>query len=327
MDPFIPVGKARFLFYLDKVDHLLETASSSANPAQQLYQQDLRTPLFMLEALSRLYKKIYDHKKLKKLNTIFKDLEDALGQIDYYDAFQKDFSQKKNIPGEITHYLKEKTEEKTGKLNHYLKEEKWIGKHPKRLSKIKKDLDDVDWFDEKNDGQAILAVYKKEIKKVIKEFKRKEIHFDNIENDVHELRRELRWLSIYPQALCGLMQLKENQEPPFYLKKYLTEEIVHSAFNVMPDGSGLSDHIFLNDQYFYALSWMIAALGKLKDSGLKVEILKESIAEVYKTDEDVEQLVYSICDENQPTIAEILAQSQKIVTTFFEEDILENLVA
>jgi hypothetical protein len=123
------------------------------------------------------------------------------------------------------------------------------------------------------------------------------------------------------------MQLKENPEPPFYLKKYLTEEIVHSAFNVMPDGSALHDHIFLNNQYFYALSWMIAALGKLKDSGLKVEILKESIAEVYKTEEDVEQLVYSICDENQPTIAEILVQSQRIVTTFFEEDILENLLA
>ena len=26
-------------------------------------------------------------------------------------------------------------------------------------------------------------------------------HFSNVEVDVHELRRKLRWLSIYPQAL------------------------------------------------------------------------------------------------------------------------------
>jgi hypothetical protein len=31
-------------------------------------------------------------------------------------------------------------------------------------------------------------------------------HFVNVENDVHELRRKLRWLSIYPQSLRGAIQ-------------------------------------------------------------------------------------------------------------------------
>ena len=95
----------------------------------------------------------------------------------------------------------------------------------------------------------------------------------------------------------------------------------------MPDGNALPYHIMLNDDYFYALSWMIAELGKLKDSGLKITILEESIAAVYKTKEDVEQLVYSICDDNQQTIPQILAQSQKITTTFFSENILQNIIA
>ena len=144
---------------------------------------------------------------------------------------------------------------------------------------------------------------------------------------MHDLRRELRWLSIYPQALGGLMQLKSNAEPPEFLKKYLTPEITSSLYNIMPDGSALSYHIMLNDDYFYALSWLIAELGKLKDSGLKIILLEESIAAVYKTKENVEQLVYSICGENQQTIPQILEESQKITATFFSEDILQNIIA
>lgn len=327
MSSFIPVGKARFIYFLNEVQTILEKAASSENPALLLYKEDMRTPFFMLEALSRLYKKIHDHKKLKKLNQLFKDIEDRLGEIDFYDGFHKQFLDQKNIPDLILVYLKDKTDEKTEELNHYLKKENWIGKHKKRVSKIIKDLDEINWFDEKNDTIAILDIYHDDIKKVIKKYKNKNKQFTEIESDVHELRRQLRWLSIYLQALRGLMQLKLNPEPPDFLKKYLTPEIINSAYSVMPDGSALQHHILLNDNYFYSLSWMIAELGKLKESGLKIEILEESIAGVYKTKENVKQLVYSICDENQPTIPQILEQSQKVAGTFFDENILENIIA
>jgi hypothetical protein len=326
MNTFISVGKSRFLYYLNKIQIILDKAESSKNPALLIYEEDMRTPLFMLEGLSRLYKKINNHKKLKKLNDLFKDLEDRLGAIDYYDGFHKEFINEKKIPGLITLYVNEKKEKKLEELNHYLKEEKWISKRKKRLSQIFKELDEVKWLDEKNDTIAILDVYHDDIKKVVKKYKRKNIEFCDIENGVHEFRREIRWLSIYPQALRGLMQLKSNVEPPEFLKKYLTPEITSSLYNIMPDGKALPYHIMLNDDYFYALSWLIAELGKLKDSGLKITILEESIAAVYKTKENVEQLVYSICGESQQTIPQILDQSQKITATFFSENILQNII-
>jgi hypothetical protein len=95
----------------------------------------------------------------------------------------------------------------------------------------------------------------------------------------------------------------------------------------LPDGSGLQSHILLNNNYFYALSWLIAELGKLKDSGLKIILLEESIDKVYKTKGDVRELAHSISGEDQPTLDQILSQSQKIATTFFEENILQNLIA
>jgi len=326
MNNYIPIGKSRFITYLNKIHEILDKAGSAENPAQLVYEEDIRTPLFMLEGLSRLYKKITDHKKLKKLNELFKDMEDRLGEIDFYDGFYKEFKNEKNIPESLINYLKEKKERKLDDLKDFLKDEKWISKNQKRLLQIMKELDEVKWLDEKNDSLAILDVYQEDIKKVVKKYKRKSFKFCDIENDVHELRRQLRWLSIYPQALGGLMQLKTEGEPQEFLMKYLTPEIINSPFNVMPDGSQLQYHIMLHKNYFYALSWIIAELGILKDSGLRIKILEESISDVYKTKEDVEQLVYSICKENQLTIPQILQQAEKVSATFFSENILHNIL-
>jgi hypothetical protein len=243
MDQFVPVGKSRFLYFLKKVENILTEAASSQDPGRFIYSQDMRTPLFMLEALSRIYKKVHANKKIKKINKTFKDIEDFLGQIDYYDGFYKQFVANKNIPALITEYVKEKTDDKIKEFNKHLKKENWIGKHKKRLKKIYKKLDSIEWFDEKNDTVAVLEVYQNDIEKIIKKYKNRKKEFTDIEKDLHELRRQLRWLSIYPQALMGLMELKADGEPPEFLRKYLTPEIVNSPYNRMPDGSALENHI------------------------------------------------------------------------------------
>ncbi|MGN6533479.1 MAG: hypothetical protein ACTHK0_17185 [Ginsengibacter sp.] len=326
MNNYIPIGLSRFLFYLEKIKTILQKAESAENPALNAYTQDLRTPLFMLEALSRLYKKIHPHQKLKKLNKQFKELEDQLGAIDYYDSFAKEFALNDKIPSAIITYLKDKTAEKTEGLNTCFKKENWIGNNNNRISKITKTLQKIDWLNEKEDTAAILNIYQQAIEKLDKKYKIPNLRFTDVEKDVHELRRELRWLSIYPQALRGLIQLKSNPDTPDFLKKYLTPEILHSLFNIMPDGSNLQDHIFLNDNYYYALSWMIAELGKLKDNGLKIVLIEESISIVYKTNENVEQLAYGLCGENQMKIPQVLTHSEQLANTFFDENILENLI-
>lgn len=327
MNNYTPVGQNRFTHFLTKIDEILNEADSAEDPARFIYSKDMRTPLFMLEALTRIYKKINANKKFKKLNEKFKDLEDFIGQIDLYDGFHKEFLEDKKIPTLVTNYAKDQTDKKIKEFNKHLKKEKWIGAHKKSLKKIFKKLNSIEWLDEKNDTIAILKVYQNDIKKIIKKYKSPRKEFTDIEKDVHELRRELRWLSIYPQALLGLIQFKPGGEPEEFLKKYLTPSIVNSPYNKMPDGSGLENHILLNQNYYFGLSWMISELGKLKDSGLKIELLKESISEVYKAKENVSKLAYSFCNDNQPTLKKILQESQRISNTFFDEEILEQIVA
>ena len=327
MENFNPVGKSRFIYFLTKTETILKEAAASENPARLIYAQDMRTALFMLEGLSRIYKKVYPHQKIKKINKRFKAIEDFLGEIDFYDDFHNQFVEDKIIPPLITNYAGDEAEEKIKEFNKYLKKEKWIGKQKERLKKIYKKLDNVEWFDEKDDTVGVKLVYENEIKKVIKKYKDTKKEFTDVEKDVHELRRQLRWLSIYPQALRGLMQLTPNEQPPEFLNKYLTPAIINSPFNVMPDGTALQDHILLNRNYFYALSWMIAELGKLKDNGLKVDLIEEGLIHVFKATAHTEQLAYSFGDGNRKTIPEILNQSQTITQVFFDENILEKLIA
>lgn len=323
-----PVGLNRFQFFLRQLQNIVTTAAESDNPALYLYEQNARTSLFMLEALCRMYRNLHNEKKFTKLQIRFKQLEDNIGAIDYYDGFLKEFTAKRNYSTDILNFIAARRDEQVALLNSVLKKDKWLGKESKRLSKINEKLTAADWNSFEADKAGILQYYATSIKKIEKKVEDEEINFDDVETDVHELRRELRWLSIYPQALQGLMQLTPATQSPDFLNKYLTPEIVNSPFNKMPDGSTLPNHILLNTNYFLALSWIIAELGKLKDNGLRIVILAEALMNSKKINrKQAEAEALSMCGEGQLTTEMILAKAKAISIQFFEERNLNNLLA
>jgi hypothetical protein len=113
-------GSQRFEYYLAQLQILLAKAAKQKNPALWLYQNNMRTPLFMLEALAKMYIGIHNKKKFTKLKEHFKLLEDVLGAIDYYDSFAKEFSKNKNIPASVVNYLQAQTREKIQSMNELL---------------------------------------------------------------------------------------------------------------------------------------------------------------------------------------------------------------
>ena len=148
-----------------------------------------------------------------------------------------------------------------------------------------------------------------------------------MESDVHELRRRLRWLSIYPQALQGSIQLTKNKTSPEYLAKYLTKEITASVFNKMPDAADNKSFLMLEQNYFYSLSWMIAELGKIKDKGLHVIAVKEAVLQTTKlADADAVKKTYSLLGKRQPKIEDLLKEAAGVCKVYFGEQNLENLV-
>src|SRR5687768_1626465 len=127
------MGKLRFEYFLAKVESLLKQAATDKNPALWLYSNDLRTPMFMLEALCRIYSKMHNNKKFSKLKEHFKLLEDGLGAIDYYDNYAKIFLELPTVPAHIREYMQGQAREKIQHINDILISSQWLGDNPLRL--------------------------------------------------------------------------------------------------------------------------------------------------------------------------------------------------
>ena len=320
-------GITRFVFYINQLKVLLSRAAKQKNPALWLYNHNARAPIFMLEGLSKLYAGLHNKKKFEKLEEQFKLLEDILGAIDYYDVFAKELAHRKKIPATITTYLAAQSREKIQWLNEILKENHWLDDRHPCINKIKKKLGDAHWMVEKQEIQAIDVFYTSAITEINNFFKSTGHHFENVELEVHKLRRKLRWLSIYPQALRGCIQLSKSKHTSKFMTKYLTKEIMGSSFNKMP-GAGDNKHFLLLEQNsYYALSWMISELAILKDEGLRVIAVKEAFQQTTNiSDKEALQKTYHVLGKKQLTIKQILNKADIICKTYFNEGSLDKLI-
>ncbi|MEO8771812.1 MAG: hypothetical protein ABI402_17075 [Ferruginibacter sp.] len=321
------IGIKRFEFYLVKLEVLLLKSSEDKNPALWLYTNGARTPLFMLESLAKLYSYLHNRKRFEKIKLQFKFLEDTLGAIDYYDGFAKEFVNNPAIPTGVTEYLHAQTREKIQRLNDLLIENKWIGDRANRIEKIRKKLYDTDWLEPKEELKAIFNFYKTSISNIKEFITAAGDNFTEIESQVHTLRRKLRWLSIYPQSLQGIVQLNTSGVTRDTLLKYLTPEIVNSPFNKMPEAGDNSYFLLLEKNYFLALSWMIAELGKLKDNGLRVLVITEALQQTEGLSRlDALNKAYDILGGDKDALQKILANANAIIKTYLEEKNLDKLI-
>jgi hypothetical protein len=321
-------GFHRFTFYTQQVQVLLEKARDQKDPTQWLFDNYARTPFFMLEGLSRLYADIHNPKKFNKLKNHFKLIEDGLGKIDYYTWLLKAFEANKKIPAKCTQYTRSQLQRSLEQLNEELRNKGWLATDEKRLKKINKRLESADWIKPIKEVKAISEIYKSSAADINSFVIKNNYHFDNVEEDVHELRRKLRWLSIYPQALQGLVQYSDDIETVPHLNKYLTNEIINSSFNKLPAAGNNTSVILLQKNYFLALSWMIAQLGKLKDEGLLLTGLSEAMNQGTVSGEDKILLkAVTLIGSEQRNMQSILNDAETITKTFFKENNLKHLIS
>lgn len=320
-------GNSRFNYFLNQLQPILTTAAKQKNPALWLYRNNARTPLFMLEALAKMYAAFHNGKKFGKIREHFKLLEDILGAIDYYDTVAKDLVNNKKIPASVVNYLQAQSREKIQSLNEALSEHNWLLPDNNRIAKIQNKLAEADWKSEETEIELINAWYGESIYGIVEFCQEKQFRFTDMEADVHELRRKLRWLSIYPQATSGAIQFGKTNTVPKHLLKYATKEIVTSPFNKMPDAGPARYILLLEQNYYYALSWMIQELGTLKDKGLHVIAVKEAIQQTSTiNEEEALKKTYQLLGKQQSPLPELLDQAIAICKVFFKEQNLEHLI-
>jgi uncharacterized coiled-coil protein SlyX len=321
-------GLNRFGFYTQQVEGLMNQAREQRAPAMWLFKNNARTPFFMLEGLAKIYAGMHNTKKFGKLKEHFKLVEDGLGQIDYYNWLSIAFASKKEISAQCRQYVRNQLDQRVILLNKVLADEDWLSDNNKRIKKMTKKLSEASWLNPVKEVEAITAFYEKSIAGISEFVARTNYQFDNVEKDVHELRRKLRWLSIYPQALQGAIQYGRETRAAAHLKKYLTEEIINSPYNKLPAAGNNTSFIMLHKSCFLALSWMIEKLGIIKDEGLLLTGLCEAIKQSTGcTEEAALKKAYLQLGRKQRRLREILDDAEVITKTFFEEKNLQHLLA
>ena len=88
-----PHARRRFTQFFARVDAILRDASAIVHddlPGQVVFQCNGRTPVFMLEALGRVYGKLdLDAKLFDRIRLETKIVEDALGAVDFWAVLRK----------------------------------------------------------------------------------------------------------------------------------------------------------------------------------------------------------------------------------------------
>lgn len=114
---------------------------------------------------------------------------------------------------------------------------------------------------------------------------------------------------------------------PGHLAKYCNKAITTSPYNVMPDAGDNRYFLLLEKNYFYALSWIIAELGTIKDSGLRVIAVKEALLQGAPATEAIAiRNAYRMLGSKQPKLDSLLQRADLITKTYFGENNLEHMV-
>ncbi len=314
-----------FLFYSTKLQSLLTKAAGQKDPAMWLYKNDARTLLFMLEALTRLHNHAFDEKVFDKWNKRFKKLEDLFGEIDEYAALEAQFKTNKKIPKEVIKYFTLHKENYLEKCNRRLASKDWLSdkvlSFDQKISGFDQDYNEA-YVDE------LRFALEKEVDEMLYFALKANYRFTKIEEEVHELRRKFRWLSIYAQAMQGMIQLKKSGKRKKYHTAYFTKEILQSPYNKLPAKPKDVAILEFDSDSFFALSWAIHELGKLKDRVLNLYQLRDAI---YVTDqvnkEEATKKAIAMLGLKATVEADVLKEASELIHTFMTKDkILDTLI-
>lgn len=315
-----PVAQQRFAKQLQQLLPKLNAAKNLEDPALALYQSNTRQVLFYLEALARIYRNIHNFKRFERLRIIFKVIEDQLGRIDYYDGFIKELSIQENFPAILLDNLKEHYSGELKALNRMLQKQDWINDDSSMIKKIWEELEDADWKEPMEDRCAVGETIIADADLIEASYDDGILNFRSLENGVHKFRRELRWISIYAQALDGLIQLRRIDTPNPKLVVYLSKEVIANPFNKLPPLADDIEPIYIQAPNFYALSWLIEEGGKLKDEGLRVICIEDAIREVnFVEEKEVKQTARRLAVNSTHSLRQIKEKMEILADDFIHD--------
>jgi hypothetical protein len=313
-DPFIVVE------IIGRLKAYNKKSFESKNIGLEFYSLGARNDLFQLEAIARIYRSEFGKEKAQTLLDQIKNAEDALGAFDFNYALDKQMNAIEGLNHDLKTYFKNKSAVANTVLTTFLVDKKWVANSNDFYDELESSFLSMQLSKSKEWKEVVGELIVKELNKIHKRIDEGEFRPLQLELGVHEIRRKLRWISIYSQAANGLVQLSENSNKNSSLEKYLEPEIVSSPFNKLPKNPSGTSCIEIQKNHFYALSWMITNLGKLKDVGLLKEYVDYAFNDINLNELKEIEKTYKLLGLKKDSIEVVLKSSDIIINQFMEDD-------
>jgi hypothetical protein len=312
-------AKELFTTPLKQLEELLSKARTQKQPGMFFYQNRGRNILFNVEALCRIFRITRSKKFYDKWYREFKMLEDIMGSMDHNESMWNEFSKYKDLKMASENLYQKRFVDIEKYFGEVLLNEGWLSGI--KINEFRSELSEQSFPDDKKVTSEIATFIVDEMSVLEKEYKKGKLDISKLEEGVHEFRRKLRWVSIYAQVLNGMVQLRHVKVFDKAMEKYCTPEIMKSPFNVLPKAPQGIAPMYIQSQYFYALSWLIQQLGVIKDSGLKQLSFSDTLRNAkFKLAKDKEALMKSFEKKIEYTHDDISAVAEAMVDEFIYTD-------
>ncbi len=297
-------AQTRFLKPAQALNEILAKGKSQKDKSTWFYKSDARDILFRLEALCRIYRKMHDKKFFDYWYKEFKHMEDLLGRMDHYDEMHAEFSTYKEFKKSADAIFLKRYKEISDFLAGALLNDGWL--NGEKMEAFTNGLNDVNWSDDDEDMLDFGDTMCNEMDKLTDKYANGELDPFKLEAGMHEFRRRLRWVSIYAQAANGMVQLRPIKNIPANLAKYCPKEITSSPFNVFDKAAKGQETIIIQSTHFYALSWLILRLSRLKDIGVRYDSFNEMMRASGSKDAKVIAKFKATCEYDPDQIATLI---------------------
>jgi len=321
--------RERILQWAAKVQDLVTDAVKDGKGPEGvvdvMLSKDIRRQVFLLEGVLKFYQKPYGD-GIRGQKEVAKELEDQLGAV----KGARDYAQTgkdANVPAGVQKVLDQAVAD-TKKDLVSLVESKWMPDDKGQIPAIKDLIDTLQatpWQSYDDDKQTIRSELSRRIKKIEK------VPYDmnELQGDVgiHELRRNLRWVPIYVEALDGAVQLDETRNPVKSYKKNLDTDFASSKFMNLPDAGHEADPIHISKSLYVANMDLVLKFGGLKDGGESIEELAHAAMKAGLTDDlhEGEKMAQQWLGEPDTAFADVMSNSQKLFDEMSDKKLLKNM--
>jgi len=256
--------RERVLTWLARVSAGFPELDDAAALGDVLLRQDLRSALFHLEGILRLYRRRY--LALEPAYQRVKALEDALGQLGGA-VHLLELAQHLALAEPAQHWCGTQVAAARADLAEQLRAE-WLPQADGTIPLLRSTsaaLAALDFEGYARDRRSLI----KELRRWLKTLAGTPLDMYVLQGNhgLHELRRQLRWLPICAVSLDGLVITSDRHNPIEEYRALLTSEVADSPFARLPEPLREDEPIEISRSLFLAATQFISQLGELKDAG------------------------------------------------------------